>query len=210
MGTLSAGNVTSIPLRELSQQTSPRTFFSFAEIFGNDHPVELELGCGKGFFLSAVARKFPEINFVGVDRGERRMRTGGSRFESHSLPNLRFFKFHAWTFLERFVALESANVFHIYFPDPWPKRRHRKRRLVDQDFLILLHERLQVGGHIEIATDDHPYFLSIQEMVSKTRDRWRSYRESVNQRLIYEEEKTLYEFKYKLCGKGIYYLELEK
>ena len=186
------------------------SFFSFPEIFGNDHPVEVEIGCGKGIFLGSLARQFPEINFVGVDRGERWMWRGRLYQPVDTLRNLKFLKFYAWEFLERYLAEESTDCFHIYFPDPWPKRRHWKRRLVGADFLRLLHSRLKPEGLVQIATDDFPYFTQIREAISATDPCWGSMRESVNKRLVYETVKTHYELKYENRGKSIYYLELQK
>ncbi|MCM8775744.1 MAG: hypothetical protein NC930_05280, partial [Candidatus Omnitrophica bacterium] len=105
---------------------------------------------------------------------------------------------------------ESVSVFHVYFPDPWPKRRHRKRRLINAGFLLMLHQKLKSGGLVEVATDDGDYFSEINKAVSQTGIHWSGVRQGVNQRLADVAFRTNYELKYGNAGKTLYYLELKK
>ena len=204
--------------------------FSFAHVFKSDRPVEMEIGCGKGKFLIARAERYPEINFLGLDRINKWMNIGRGRAQKRKFENLHFLKAECREFLRRFApASVSArtgscgpdsrsgrspsrlvSVFHIYFPDPWPKRRHRNRRLVTAEFLKLLYERLAPFGLIEMATDDADYFLAMKRAMRESGFAWRSMRESVNERLIDPDLKTNYELKYTVAGKPLYYLELQK
>ena len=133
-----------------------------SEIFSGARPVEIEIGCGKGKFLIGRSQAHPEIQFLGIDRVGKWMKIGAKRSEKRNLPNLRFLKSDIRLILEK-VPPEGVSVFHIYFPDPWPKRRHRKRRLVNAGFLLLLWEKLRPGGLIEMATDDLDYFTAMKK-----------------------------------------------
>ncbi len=181
---------------------------SLAQIFGNNCPIELEIGCGKGKFLVARAEESPEINFLGIDRISKWMKIGQKRGDKRQLGNLKFIKAECRKFLSQMVP-QSIAVFHIYFPDPWPKRRHRKRRLVTADFLRLLHSRLRRGGFVELATDDSDYFLGMKKAAGETANFWKNIREA-DQRLTGGAVKTNYELKFESSGRSLCYLELEK
>lgn len=172
--------------------------------------LEVEIGCGKGKFLFARGIAHPEIDFIGIDRAGRSMRHGREKLEKQRLSNLKFIKARADFFVQEELKSESVSVFHIYFPDPWPKKRHHKRRLLQDAFFKLLHSRLAPGGRIEIATDFENYFAQIQFEVKVTRNLWSDVRLSVNERLFCPEFKTNYELKYEKAGKPLYYLELLK
>lgn len=176
--------------------------------------LEVEIGCGKGKFLVARAQTLPEIQFLGIDKAGRFMRLGAARAEKRQLANLKFVRGNVLEILERDVAPQSVSVFHLYFPDPWPKRRHRHRRLLTAEFFRRLHERLVNGGLIEIATDFEDYFSEIRKSVTEKGAAggvvWGCIRESVNERLFPAVAQTNYELKYQKEGRPIYYLELQK
>lgn len=183
--------------------------------------LEVEIGCGKGKFLVARAQTLPEIQFLGIDKALRFMRLGAARAEKRQLANLKFVRGNVLEILERDVAPQSVSVFHLYFPDPWPKRRHRHRRLLTAEFFRRLHERLVDGGLIEIATDFEDYFSEIKQTVGSGAAApagrgptagltWGRVRESVNERLFPAVAQTNYELKYQKEGRPIYYLELQK
>ncbi len=180
----------------------------FPEIFGNDGPVEVEIGCGKGKFLLARAQENPELNFLGLDYAGKWMRIGQTRGEKRDLRNLKFMKGEAGFLLGR-LRPESVAVFHIYFPDPWPKRRHQKRRLITAAFLERLCGLLRRDGLVEIATDSLDYYEAIRAAVGATRGLWAFVRESPV-RVAYETAKTSYEIKYETQKRPLYYLELKK
>ena len=183
---------------------------SYADFFGNENPVEIEIGCGRGKFLVARSSERPEINFIGLDRAGKWMKRGIRRAGNRKLSNIRFIKAEAVRFLEERIPLESVSIFHIYFPDPWPKRRHHGRRTVNADFLRQLHARLLSGGLIEIATDNADYFTAMKKSIAATVNLWENVRETVNERIFEAVMKTNYELKYEAAGKPLFYAELRK
>ena len=162
-------------------------------------PLEVEIGCGKGKFLTSRAGTNPQISFLGIDRIEKWVKMG--------CDNLVFVKAECREFLTQ-LKPESVSIFHIYFPDPWPKRRHRKRRLVTAGFLDLLLSRLLPGGFIELATDDLDYFQQMKKAAAPFG--WARIRESINERPLGRGHQTSYELKYAAVGRPLYYLELQK
>jgi tRNA (guanine-N7-)-methyltransferase len=135
------------------------------EVFGNNRPVELEIGFGKGTFLREAAQMFPDRNFLGLERANKYFRLVRGRLEKRGLENVRIVRGEAVHFLSHFVPDESLHAIHIYHPDPWPKRRHHKRRLLTRDFLALCLSKLVEGGGIVITTDFEKYFDFIREEV---------------------------------------------
>jgi tRNA (guanine-N7-)-methyltransferase len=180
----------------------------FSELFGNLNPVELEIGCGKGKFLVARSIANPGTNFLGIDRVSKFMNIGKTRAEKRTLPNIRFLRAEAKAFLTEAIAPESVSIFHIYFSDPWPKRRHQTRRVFTDEFLRLLHARLIPGGLVEIATDDKNYFDAMKKTIAATAQLWENVRETVNERILDAMNKTSYEIKWAAEGRSLYYAEL--
>ena len=181
-----------------------------AELFDNGNPVEVEVGCGKAKFLIPRAQENPHVNFLGIDVVWKWMKVGVQRTEKRGLENLRYLKADARDVLQSGLPPGSVSIFHIYFPDPWPKRRHRKRRLVTGDSLALMHSRLVDGGLIELATDHPDYFNQMRRAVVQSGISWSSVRESRNERLFDAFSKTNYELKYEAAGRTLCYLELRK
>jgi len=179
---------------------------SFEGLFRNLQPVEIEIGCGKGKFLISRAEQCPGINFLGIDRVAKWMKAGQRKKGRLNLQNVRFFRTDIRLVLEK-TPLQSIHIFHLYFPDPWPKRRHRPRRLVTAKFLQLLHSRLLDGGLIEMATDDADYFSQMKAEAEALSFLWREKRES-RERFL-DTAKTSYEIKYESAGRKLYYLELK-
>src|SRR3954462_13317885 len=96
----------------------------WSELFGNDHPVEIEIGTGKGTFLVEQARARPEVNFLGIEWARWFWRYASDRLRRHNCVNARTVRAEAAFFLAEYVKEASLDVLHIYFPDPWPKARH--------------------------------------------------------------------------------------
>lgn len=184
-------------------KNNPQSFFEEVR------PLEFEVGCGKGRFLLSMAEKYPERNFIGIDRAGKWMNVGKTRAEKRQLPNLRFIKTEAREFLES-IPEEIFETIHMYFPDPWPKRRHHPRRTLNESFLKLLYSRLKPGGFIEIATDDADYYVQIRAAAEATRALWKEMRETRNARIVCPEFKTNYELKFEAEGRTLYYLEMRK
>lgn len=131
---------------------------NWAELFGNDHPVELEIGSGKGTFLTEQAKARPEINFFGIEWARWFWRYASDRLRRNHCTNARAVRAEAGFFLTEFVPENSLSVLHIYFPDPWPKARHHKRRLLQAKFMPLAERVLKPGGRLQVVTDHQGYF----------------------------------------------------
>lgn len=136
----------------------------FAALFGNGHPVELELGAGDGSFLLRHAAAHPEVNFIGVERLLGRLRKIDRKGRRLCLANLRAIRLEAAYLLEWMIPAASLSAIHVYFPDPWPKRRHWKRRLVNLRFTELAARALVPGGRFYVRTDDASYFQQMTEV----------------------------------------------
>jgi len=129
-----------------------------ASLFPNPLPLEIELGSGDGSFLAEYARQHPEHNFIGVERLLGRLRKLDRKSRRARLTNLRGLRIESAYFLQYLLPPHSAEALHIYFPDPWPKRKHRRNRLINERFPSLAHEVLAAGGIVYLRTDDQDYF----------------------------------------------------
>ncbi len=135
------------------------------KLFGNANPVELEIGIGKGTFLLDQARARPEVNFFGIEWARWFWRYASDRIRRAGCANVRTVRAEASFFLAEHVANDSLAVLHIYFPDPWPKARHHKRRLIQPPFLKQVKRVLQAGGRLQVVTDHQEYFEQIEQVV---------------------------------------------
>ena len=138
----------------------------FVQIFGRIGPVHIEIGSGKGTFLVNQARATPGDNFLGIEWASKYYRLAVDRIGRWGLTNVRIIRTDAAVFLADFIADSSVECFHIYFPDPWPKKRHHKRRFICQANLEHLIRCLKTGGQLKIATDHEDYFHVIQEVIT--------------------------------------------
>ena len=127
------------------------------KIFPKSQPLELELGSGDGSFLAKFAQAHPEHNFIGVERLLGRLRKIDKKGLRAGLANLRLVRIEASYLLEFLLPKTSVVALHVYFPDPWPKRKHRKNRLINEAFTELTRATLQQGGTIYLRTDDADY-----------------------------------------------------
>ncbi|MGD0078797.1 MAG: tRNA (guanosine(46)-N7)-methyltransferase TrmB [Sedimentisphaerales bacterium] len=138
----------------------------FGDIFGRIAPVHIEIGSGKGTFLLNQARFQPGDNFIGIEWASRYYRFAVDRIGRWDLKNVRIIRTDAAKFIAENVPDESVDCFHIYFPDPWPKKRHHKRRFINAANTEQLIRRLKVGGTIRVATDYGEYFEQIKQVIS--------------------------------------------
>ncbi len=135
-----------------------------ARLFPRPQALEIELGSGDGSFLVEYARRNPERNFIGVERLLGRIRKMERKARRAGLLNLCGVRIESSYFLEFLLPAHSAATIHIYFPDPWPKRKHRRHRLVNESFPALAHRALGCGGEVYLRTDDQDYFAQMQEV----------------------------------------------
>ena len=127
--------------------------------------LSVEIGTGKGTFLLARAAARPEVNFLGIEYARAYCQYAADRFGRHGLDNIRMLHGDAGLFFKRCVADESLWRVHIYFPDPWPKRKHHRRRLIQPPFVVQVRRALKVGGQIIIVTDHMDYFEQIRRVL---------------------------------------------
>jgi tRNA (guanine-N7-)-methyltransferase len=141
----------------LDPDTLPRPI-NWSQLYGNDNPVELEIGIGKGTFITEQARARPDVNFFGIEWARWFWRYASDRLRRHNCTNARTVRAEANFFLSEFVGPESISVLHIYFPDPWPKARHHKRRLIQPKFMPIVEGVLVPNGLLQVVTDHQGYF----------------------------------------------------
>lgn len=137
------------------------TRLDFSEMFAKPQPVEVELGAGDGSFIVQYAALHPEHNYIAVERLLGRLRKIDRKGSRAGLANLRCIRLEAAYVTEFLLPRQSVRAFHIYFPDPWPKRRHHKHRLVNTRFTTLLEQALEPHGVVYVRTDDANYFEQI-------------------------------------------------
>jgi tRNA (guanine-N7-)-methyltransferase len=138
----------------------------FVRIFGRSGPVHIEIGTGKAAFLLNEAKAHLEVNFLGIERASKYYRYAVDRIGRWGLTNVRIIRTDAAAFLANSIPDNSVDCFHIYFPDPWPKRRHNKRRFLCPANLEHLLRTLKTGGQLKIATDHIDYFQHIRELMA--------------------------------------------
>jgi tRNA (guanine-N7-)-methyltransferase len=122
-------------------------------VFGDSHPVEIEIGPGRGETLLAAARACPGTNFFGIERVAGAAAAIGAAAALRGLTNVRVVAGDARCIVARLVPEGSVSAYHIYFPDPWPKTRHRARRLATAEFGVALHRSLVPGGVVHVMSD---------------------------------------------------------
>lgn len=135
----------------------------FTGLFGRQAPVEIELGSGDGGFLMRYAELHPERNFLGIERLLGRIRKLERKAPRRGLTNVRGLRIDATYVMRYLVPKGSVQSIHIYFPDPWPKKRHRHRRLVNAEFVGIARVALEAGGTVYLRTDDEDYFVQMRE-----------------------------------------------
>lgn len=133
-------------------------------LFSKPQPIEVELGSGDGSFLVRWATLNPGMNFLGVERLLGRLKKIEKKSRRAELTNVRALRLEAAYFAEYLLPRESVSAFHIYFPDPWPKRKHRQNRLLDERFAEVLRAALMVGKVIYLRTDDADYFAQMTDV----------------------------------------------
>ena len=140
-----------------------------AEMLPNPGPLEVDLGCGDGSFIAALAAMHPERNYLGVERLLGRVRTACRKIAAQRLTNVRILRVDIAEAAATLIPPASVAVCHVMFPDPWPKRRHHVRRTVTAELVRAISRILVPGGLLRLTTDDQPYFVQMQEAVAAVR-----------------------------------------
>ena len=143
----------------------------FSGIFGRPGPVHIEIGTGKGGFLLNEAENQPDANFLGIEWARKYYRYAVDRIGRWGLKNVRIIRTDAVQFVTEFVPDSSVDCFHVYFPDPWPKKRHHKRRFFCVENLKHILRVLKTGGELKIATDHAEYFDVIKKLIAAENNR---------------------------------------
>lgn len=165
-------------------------------IFGNDHPVILEIGSGKGRFLLTEGQANPRTNFLGIEKSLHYYRVIEDRLRRHALPNVRIINEDATMVMNELLPAASIDELHIYFPDPWPRPRERKRRMIRDDVMPLFLRVLKPEGKGIWVTDHEGYFKAALPVL----ERWFD----VEAGPASGEPRTNYEAKYRAEGRGIW------
>lgn len=184
---------------------------NWEEIYASTDPVIVEIGSGMGRFIIKSAAENPDKNFLGIEKSLKYSRKLNKRAEKADLKNLRLLNAEAGYFISKYVPENSVSEYHIYFPDPWPKKRHNKRRLINSAFLKAMTLSLKPGGCIYYATDFKNYFDQMVD-VSRTCE---EIKETAYQEINPADEDpeaalTNYERKYLIQGRQIYKATYEK
>ena len=153
----------------------PADYFArqqLTDIFSSPAPIEIDLGSGEGAFILAMAARHPDRNFLGVERLLGRVRKVCRAIARHGLENARIVRIETAYALRYLLPLGTVSVAHVGFPDPWPKRYHQRRRLVQDGFMEALHNTVADGGELRVKTDDEPYFQWMERVFERAKG-WR-------------------------------------
>lgn len=126
-------------------------------------PFEIEIGSGKGTFLIQQAALQPQVNYLGIEWARGFYRYAADRVRRHQLKNVKLLRADAMEFIRYSLSDSICRVIHLYFPDPWPKKRHHKRRMIQDRSLADLRRVLVPGGEVRIVTDHDDYWRWIEE-----------------------------------------------
>ncbi len=181
----------------------------FMNLFGNPNPLVVEIGSGNGHFLVEYARQHPEKNCIGTEILGGRARKFNQKVEKNNLRNIVIYKGDARRFVWEFLFESTVQEFIIMFPDPWPKKKHHKHRLLQHMFIQMLGKRLVSGGIISITTDDPPFrdwlteeFKVVGELQPLYSKGYTSYPENY--------PKSLFEERFRKVNRDIFFLQYEK
>ncbi len=141
-----------------------------AKLFLKPQPLEVELGCGDASFLAEYARLNPAINFIGIERLLGRLQKLDKKGRRLGLTNVRGIRIESAYLLEFLLPRNCAAALHIYFPDPWPKKKHRRHRLINERFPALARQVLTPGGTVFLRTDDVDYFQQMNEVFDAAKE----------------------------------------
>ena len=143
---------------------------NLAELFPQVQPLEVELGCGDASFLVEYARQNPQKNFIGVERLLGRLQKLDRKGRRAGLVNLRGVRIESSYLLQYLLPPHAVAALHIYFPDPWPKKKHHRLRLINENFPALARTALVSGGTVFLRTDHPEYFQQMNEVFAASPD----------------------------------------
>ncbi|MFD2370772.1 tRNA (guanosine(46)-N7)-methyltransferase TrmB [Brevibacillus sp. GCM10020057] len=177
------------------------------ERFGNDNPIHVEIGCGKGRFINTLAERYPDVNFIAVELKAEVVLRAAQRTEYRDIPNLAFVQFNAAELTDLFDDHEISRLY-LNFSDPWPKTRHAKRRLTYASFLNTYRRVLKPDGEIHMKTDNEKLFEFSLNQFAQERFQLRNITFDLHQSKLAEDNvMTEYEERFSSRGQRIYRCE---
>jgi tRNA (guanine-N7-)-methyltransferase len=147
---------------------SQTSVLEFDKVFSRLAPLEIDLGCGDGAFLAVLAQENPAHNFLGIERLLGRVRSVCRKVARLDLKNARILRMESNYAVTHLLPPGSVTTFHLLFPDPWPKRRHHRRRAFTPEFVSSIYRALIAGGLFHVATDHADYFHQIERVIAAT------------------------------------------
>ena len=141
--------------------------FDCQTIFGRTAPLEIEVGTGKGMFLAGAAEAHPQHNYLGIEVSRKYARFAAARLAKYELTNARMICGDALRLFDHWFPDGCATAVHVYFPDPWWKKRHKKRRVMNSSFLTNVQRVLQAGGSLYFWTDVEEYFQTANQLIAE-------------------------------------------
>jgi len=174
------------------------------EVFGNDHPVIIEIGSGKGRFLISTATERPDVNLIGIEKSLHYHRVIRERVMKRNLTNIRLINHDAYLVLKDMIPDASIDEVHIYFPDPWPRKKEQKRRIIRPAVLEEIARVLVQDGWAIYVTDHQEYFEAAAPLIEE--------RFQAERRIPGPDDppRTNYEAKYREQGRPIYEIRFRK
>ncbi len=182
----------------------------WTEVFEVSRPLQVEIGVGTSTFLIDIAERNPGINFVGIEYSAKRVAKFLKKVNHRGVSNIRMLRVEAVQWIPKLFSCQSIAHFHINHPDPWPKRRHQKKRFVNRENSLLLAAFLSSGGGISLRTDFAEYAQQMLEVLDQTPGLTNLSGPGVFASIPREPTRTLYETKFLKAGVQIFYLEYEK
>jgi len=186
------------------------TLFSPRQVFGDDAPFELEIGCGKGGFLLRRAQQRPDLHLLGIEWANKFFKYAADRMARWNLANVRIMRTDAGHFVRHHLPPACLAALHVYHPDPWPKKRHHKRRLIQPSFIASAVQALVPGGRWAIQTDHAEYFAWIRAHLAAFGDLEEIPYDNPDFGIVEATAQTNFEVKYLREGRTIHRLALRR
>jgi tRNA (guanine-N7-)-methyltransferase len=172
-------------------------------LLGNDHPIKIEIGPGKGVFLINRAQEEPHVNFIAIEIRRKRVEHIQSKITGQGVKNAQVIWGDAKQVLTALFPPATIATFFIHFPDPWPKRKHEKHRLLDEPFVATLHRLLLAEGKVYLTTDVSDYSAKFSLLFGAQQGFICVYAESGQRDYPYHQ--SIHEQKFRAQGRGLYY-----